>query len=130
MTCRDLITEAFNEIRVYSPGETPTGEDMALGLSRLQTICDSFLGDDSDTLTLDSDAPGPHTEGLMYELALRMCGPFGASLSPEQVVSRRRAKSLLLSLLDTPEDADVEDALLFLSSRNAVGIVFDTGETE
>jgi hypothetical protein len=125
-TCRDLITDALEELRVYAAGETPSDEDMSLGLGRLQRVSDIYLGESSPELTLDSDVPGPDEEAFMYELALRLCGPFSASLTPEQALLHRKARTRMLSSFDTPTDADVEDAFLFLYTRSFSGN-FNTG---
>lgn len=127
-TCRQLITNALNEIKAYSAGETPTGDDIALGLARLQMISDTYITD-STTLSLDDDVPGPNEEAMLYELAFRLSAPFGYAFTAEQVANRRRAKSRLLADLDIPANADVEAALIHLSiDRFRGNSNFDTGE--
>lgn len=129
MTCRDLITESLVEIGAYGSGETPSAEDMTLGLTRLQRLSDTLLTD-AGTLTLDSDVPTPAEAGdcLMYELALRLCGPFGTQFTQEQNAARRRAKSRLLAALQTPANVDSEEALLFLTNLQTADLSFLTGE--
>lgn len=120
MTCRDLITDALGEIKVLAAGEVPSNEDITLGLTRLQYVSDIYLGADSPVLTLDSAVPGPDPEAFMYELAFRLCGPFSMTFTQEQAVNYKRARSRLLTKLYTPEDADVEAALLYLSLNRFV----------
>lgn len=192
MNSRELITEALLEIRAYPAGETPTAEDLDLGLRRLQMICDyvfipavftatisgttmtvseidsgfirvgqaltgtgvtagttitaldtgtggigkytvsasqtvaetTITADDLGTLTLVTEMPALVDEGLMYELAFRLCGPFGATFTPEQIRAHRRAKSRLQANLYRPVQVDVEDALI----DDTTPTVFSTGE--
>lgn len=130
MTCRDLIKDALVEIRAYSAGETPTIEDMTTGLSKLQAVSDGFLAPaDRITLTLDGDLPDLYQDGLLYETALRLCGPFGATFTQEQATARRRARSQLLSEIDTPADAEVESGLLRTSLYRLTNFAdFSTGQ--
>lgn len=115
MTCRDLITEALNEIRVYSSGETPSGDDSALGLVRLQDISDTYLGTASTTLTLDGDLPALDREGLMYELAYRLCGPFGATLTDFQRDLHRRSRTRLFAATHTPTVVELDPGYVHLT---------------
>jgi hypothetical protein len=41
-TCRDVISYALRQAKVYAPGETPTAEDAADGLVALQSLYDGY----------------------------------------------------------------------------------------
>lgn len=134
MTCRDLITDALGEIKVYGAGETPSIEDINVGLTRLQELSDAYLGNASPVLTLDSPVPGPtgvNTAAFRYELAFQLCGPFGGQFTSTQERARIRARSRMIAAIRTPTDADVEAALLWLDANRFLhGADFSTGEVD
>lgn len=41
-TCRDIITRSLVKAKVYSPGETPSAEDMESGLDELQNLYEQW----------------------------------------------------------------------------------------
>lgn len=41
-TCRDVIGRAFQKIKVYSPGETPSNDDEQVGLDELQSLYEEW----------------------------------------------------------------------------------------
>lgn len=115
-TCREIITDALGEIRTYAAGETSSTDDINLGLSRLQRLINIHFPEETTPLIDESvptieDYPSVAEDFFMYELAVRLCGPFGAQMKPEQVMARRRAKSLFLAALDVPADAELDYGL-------------------
>lgn len=87
---RDVVTDAMKHLKVLAVGETPSAEDMAEGIRRLNLMMASWEGVGLATgwtpVSNPNDplpSPPEDEEAIGLNLSIRMRAMFGASLDPD-----------------------------------------------
>lgn len=121
MTALDIISDALNELGVLSAAETPSAEDAAFGLRRLNQLLDSWNAE-RDAVYADVFASGTLTPSL----SPHTIGPTGTIVTAQRPVSIEGANLMLSSTVRSSIDVTRDASWWFARSTPLLATTIPT----
>lgn len=117
-TYRDVIEQAMQELGVLHASESPSGDETADALTRMNQMLTSWLYDGIDlefesVTDVDSEVPYPddHISAFSSNLAVRLAPIFGITPGPVIVAMAQKGKQHMQSRYMVIEPAEIDPAI-------------------